>query len=480
MSTFIKTVKATGIYDRFDLELNFNEGVNVLYGKNGTGKTTLLHILTNAINLDVDRFLYLSFKEIEVILSSGDKILINHRARRRVERGGIQLLFNGEIKDFISGKDIRQSREMRERKLALRRQQISRMRKELDYYKIATYFPAFRTMIEAWSSVEYSPEHYSRPDIYDEPYRRRRLRRQDDLAITNFARRLFGQFIPTLTYPSPLAIEADLNSEIRDAIFDVTRTDKNLLADAFVKAFSAISGGQPQTAAQTKSAEEILENIKNITRDLETTPFKLEKGDETVYARLREHLKTFQLSLDEPGLTSRILSIYEESLKKRAKTQTNAFEAIEAYFEAVNEFLDNKELIWGAHRGPNEKESIAVKFKDGRVGGLQMLSSGERQIIGLIYSASHIQGDSVVLIDEPELSLHIDWQSIFLPEIQKQLGGKQLIVCTHSPVIAASIDGPHIEIIPEQTSEIPEQSSFLNDEEDDSEDKLMLDDEIPF
>jgi predicted ATP-dependent endonuclease of OLD family len=43
----------------------------------------------------------------------------------------------------------------------------------------------------------------------------------------------------------------------------------------------------------------------------------------------------------------------------------------------------------------------------------------------------------VFLIDEPELSLHIDWQRIVLRELQNQSSGRQIIACTHSPEVGA-------------------------------------------
>jgi hypothetical protein len=45
MSKWVKRIIATRVYDRFDLDQEFLPGVNILHGRNGTGKTTLLHIL---------------------------------------------------------------------------------------------------------------------------------------------------------------------------------------------------------------------------------------------------------------------------------------------------------------------------------------------------------------------------------------------------------------------------------------------------
>ncbi len=43
----------------------------------------------------------------------------------------------------------------------------------------------------------------------------------------------------------------------------------------------------------------------------------------------------------------------------------------------------------------------------------------------------------VVLIDEPEISLHIAWQLAFIPDVKKiaQLAGFTFVVATHSPQI---------------------------------------------
>nr|WP_255356453.1 AAA family ATPase [Cylindrospermopsis sp. CR12] len=64
------------------------------------------------------------------------------------------------------------------------------------------------------------------------------------------------------------------------------------------------------------------------------------------------------------------------------------------------------------------------------------LSSGEKQIISLfskIYLEPH--EDFIVLFDEPELSLSIEWQRRLLPDILKSNRCKLLLAVTHSPFI---------------------------------------------
>ncbi len=54
----IAQISVEGLHDQFDIDLKFNSGLNILYGKNGRGKTTILHLLANALELDFKRFAY--------------------------------------------------------------------------------------------------------------------------------------------------------------------------------------------------------------------------------------------------------------------------------------------------------------------------------------------------------------------------------------------------------------------------------------
>jgi predicted ATPase len=62
------------------------------------------------------------------------------------------------------------------------------------------------------------------------------------------------------------------------------------------------------------------------------------------------------------------------------------------------------------------------------------LSAGEKQMLSFIcYNAFY--KNAVFLIDEPELSLHVDWQRQLFPILQRQQSSNQFIIATHSPFI---------------------------------------------
>lgn len=62
------------------------------------------------------------------------------------------------------------------------------------------------------------------------------------------------------------------------------------------------------------------------------------------------------------------------------------------------------------------------------------LSAGEKQMLSFIcYNAFY--KDSCIFIDEPELSLHVDWQRQLFSILKRQQSSNQFIIATHSPFI---------------------------------------------
>ncbi|WP_321901760.1 AAA family ATPase [Burkholderia cenocepacia] len=73
------------------------------------------------------------------------------------------------------------------------------------------------------------------------------------------------------------------------------------------------------------------------------------------------------------------------------------------------------------------------------------LSSGEQQLLTLALKLTAYAGDNtVILVDEPELSLHVSWQRA-IPVMLGIIGsrfGCSIVVATHSPIIVASATHP--------------------------------------
>ena len=69
---------------------------------------------------------------------------------------------------------------------------------------------------------------------------------------------------------------------------------------------------------------------------------------------------------------------------------------------------------------------------------LDALSSGEQHELVLLYDLLFkVAPNTLVLVDEPELSLHVGWQKRFLPDLLEIVKTAQFdaLVATHSPYI---------------------------------------------
>lgn len=67
---------------------------------------------------------------------------------------------------------------------------------------------------------------------------------------------------------------------------------------------------------------------------------------------------------------------------------------------------------------------------------LSQLSAGERQIIYIVFKvATAYFNEALILMDEPEISLHLEWQEKLLKNLREINDKSQMIVVTHSPAI---------------------------------------------
>lgn len=86
---------------------------------------------------------------------------------------------------------------------------------------------------------------------------------------------------------------------------------------------------------------------------------------------------------------------------------------------------------------------IKVRLKNGKLANVYELSSGEKQIIIMI---AHLifeedqKPSGIFIIDEPELSLHIAWQEIFVKSIMEASPKTQFILATHAPAIISKVE----------------------------------------
>jgi ABC-type Mn2+/Zn2+ transport system ATPase subunit len=105
--------------------------------------------------------------------------------------------------------------------------------------------------------------------------------------------------------------------------------------------------------------------------------------------------------------------------------------AITQFIKVCNHYLIDKQFFY------NEKDyQLEIKLENETPLKLHKLSSGEKQIVSL-FSHLYLSGEKqyLILLDEPELSLSVEWQKHFLPDILASKRCLFLATATHSPFI---------------------------------------------
>ncbi|MGN1142471.1 MAG: AAA family ATPase [Oliverpabstia sp.] len=130
---------------------------------------------------------------------------------------------------------------------------------------------------------------------------------------------------------------------------------------------------------------------------------------------------------------ARALKVYFDDFDKKYDTYSKMIEQLELFRDIVNRRFRFKHMEISVENGfriIDEESGTPIR--------LSTLSSGEKEIIVLFYKLLFEIPDKVfLLIDEPEISLHIAWQRMFAEDMKKIAELKELtvLVATHSPQI---------------------------------------------
>lgn len=159
------------------------------------------------------------------------------------------------------------------------------------------------------------------------------------------------------------------------------------------------------TTKYAEITESVNSNYKKLTDNIE----------ETIYKNSQENDSELQVQLNK------IKTILESNKDYRNK----AFKPITTIDELVQDIFKRKGVSIGDTLSLGEKKRMIDS---------EFLSAGEKQMLSFI-SYNAFYNDTPIIIDEPEISLHADWQRKFLRILSSQTSGNQIIIATHSPFI---------------------------------------------
>lgn len=122
---------------------------------------------------------------------------------------------------------------------------------------------------------------------------------------------------------------------------------------------------------------------------------------------------------------------------KDSEDKIKVFEGLLARLELFTNILNSSRFIYKTIK-IDRKKGFAFITNKGKELKLTELSSGEQHEVVMLYELIFKTIlNTLVLIDEPELSLHVTWQKGFLNDILQimKLQKMQVIIATHSPQI---------------------------------------------
>ena len=125
--------------------------------------------------------------------------------------------------------------------------------------------------------------------------------------------------------------------------------------------------------------------------------------------------------------------MYAQDTKQKLEIFDDLYPKIEALLKIANSRLRYKQVN-ASMDGLNAVSWNGVDLD------LDVLSSGEQHELVILYELLFRTSDnSLILIDEPELSQHVAWQETFVDDLEEmaKLSHFRAILATHSPEIIA-------------------------------------------
>ncbi|BEM16268.1 AAA family ATPase [Serratia marcescens] len=168
------------------------------------------------------------------------------------------------------------------------------------------------------------------------------------------------------------------------------------------------------------------EDLKNeIIKELTNTKPK----EETPNTIIKDH---FISSLDD--IIDKIYNNYQRN--SSTPWGQKFFEALDKFITTTNRTITR-----------DEKGLIAFKLPNNKVVKWYNFSRGEKTLVSILLNVFlNRNKDIIFILDEPDLSLHIEWQELLLPTLSELASRRQFIISTHSPALIGNVDEQYINI----------------------------------
>lgn len=405
MSTIIKHVVIDKLWDYKSISIDMYEDVNILIGSNGTSKTTVLRIIEAILKVELLEIDEIYFEKAMITLQENS---IEHTVSvMRIQVDGVSYIYRYQIDDEDSVEISYQ--ELRSPYMRIRQSS----RKTMSYLR-----DCITQLVNiSWLSI-------TRLDDFED-------RRSEDIDVDRKLSKLMRE---TVSYRLELetmvnirtkkfnedVVSLLLYNEQIDALPDlemysvINKFSEEDLRQELHRVFSYFGNPRNHTDAIDKHVKRI-QSLKSILRK--------ESGI------IGKDLLSFSLL----NRTTKMLTLSKSYQNDRSEIM----EPFKKYIDIVGNFIKDKEFSF------SDKGELMIKLKRSAKDVLPLLmkslSSGEKQLLILLTETLLQRKTNYVFIaDEPELSLHIEWQRNLIKSIRELNPNAQILFATHAPEIAAN------------------------------------------
>jgi predicted ATP-binding protein involved in virulence len=432
----IKIQKLFGLFD-YNIELNNAKDLTILTGPNGYGKTTILNIIYNFFNQRFFYFQKLNFELISFSFAEEKRIDVTKTKGKEEVEQIIQVINNQQriVHQSVETTDI-----------------------NMDLFVSNNLKGSFVYNFESENRLaqelkRFFPIRQLTPGLWIDE------RTGKQITLNEFLNEN-GNQLPEriITF-----IDKQNNNKNTEILQLLTETNVYLIKEQrLLKQQVSDSRTINSNSSFINTIEEYAKELKNVIeqkqleaykktqqldssfpkRLIECKEFLSESNFKTRFAELtkkQEQLKTFGISTTKQDVTefdektANVLTVYLEDSEKKVGVYNELLSKIELFVNILNEkgFAFKSIVI-------NGTQGFYFQTSNGQRLNLTDLSSGEQQEVVLLYELLFKTNPNIlILIDEPEISLHVIWQKAFIQDLQRIAKMKKIsfLVATHSPQI---------------------------------------------
>lgn len=447
----IKRIEVTGLYDVFDHTIDLKDGnITLILGENGLGKTIILKMIKAFFSKSFNELFSYPYSKFRLTFDTNEVILITKETTEEYNnlvfeyyKKSISRKKDGEFKLAISQYNKRRYLRSHGRFSDINYLDIGSYAHEIEYYlNRNTRLEIERVGLDKWIDHRYG-NFYTTEDLiksYRDYFPDKLLRE----ITTNIPEWLIIKsesfdttFIETqrLLYKSKESESEYKNSVIKYAQ-ELTEKIKNKTVEA-TGLSSKLDKNYPNRVVEeiTKknkiSDSEIESGLTNLsyTRELLNKVGLLDTEEE----HLQPINKNISHSQQNQDLLNIVLQVYINDSNEKLEVYADLAKKLNVLISIINKRFLYKTLSISKKNGFVFKSTITGKDIP-----LDGLSSGEQHELVLFYQLLfNTTPNSLLLIDEPEISLHISWQNHFIEDMREiiNINNFSALIATHSPDI---------------------------------------------